>query len=436
MFRRNIESNFLNWKTSSIRKPLIVRGARQVGKTSIIRKFAKENFDNLVEINLEKSDQYELFKNVGSVDEFIKKAEFYTKQEVVEGETLLFIDEIQESIEVMKLLRFFAEEKPKIHLIVAGSLLEAKMEGKWNVPVGRVEYMYLYPLTFFEFLDAIGEGNLKDDIENTKLLLEKHFKDYLIIGGMPEAVFAFSKSGNFTKVQQIQDRLSVSYAEDIDKYSKASERKYIQLVMKIGPKIAGSIYKYENFGDSGYRGREIREATSILEKVLLLKEVLSINSVNLPLIHKTKRAKKMIWLDIGIVNFVNNISLDILQGRYKGRIMEQFVGQTLLARGLRRSVDLVYWSRNKDEGNAEVDFCFQYKNKIVGVEVKSGSTKNLKSLFSMVDIGGDVVIPVRVSWDPFGIENYKYNGKKYKILSVPFYLLEKIDEFLETLKTA
>ena len=115
--------------------------------------------------------------------------------------------------------------------------------------------------------------------------------------------------------------------------------------------------------------------------------------------------------------------------------MEQFVGQTLVARGLRRTLDLTYWARNKDEGSAEVDFCFQHQNKIVGLEVKSGNTKNLKSLFSMMDLGGDKVIPVRVSWDGLGVEEYQYSGKKYKILSVPFYLLERIDEFLASLNT-
>ena len=135
------------------------------------------------------------------------------------------------------------------------------------------------------------------------------------------------------------------------------------------------IFTNENFGDAGYRGREINEAIKLLQKVMLLKEVQSINSINLPLTYKIKRAKKMIWLDIGIVNFANNINLDILKGEYKGRMMEQFVGQTLIANGLRRSVDLAYWSRNKDEGSAEVDFCFQYNDKIIGLEVKSGNSK-------------------------------------------------------------
>lgn len=331
----------------------------------------------------------------------------------------------------MKLLRFFAEEKPNLHLIVAGSLLEAKTAGKWSVPVGRIEYMYLYPMTFFEYLEAIGEGGLKDDLKIGHELLKRHLNNYLLVGGMPEAAASFVASGSFIKVQEIHQRLLAAYEEDIGKYARNSERKYLQLVMNFGPKIAGGTYKYENFGDSQYHGREIREAFSLLQKVMLLKEIPAINSVNLPFIHKDKRAKKMIWLDTGLANFANDIHIDILKGEYKGRIMEQFVGQELLARGFRRSVDLVYWSRNKDEGSAEVDFCRQYNDKIIGLEVKSGNSKNLKSLFSMIDIGGDKVIPVRSSWDELRVEKYRYNGKSYKILSIPFYLLERIDELVE-----
>ena len=430
MFGRKIESKLRDWRSSVVRKPLILRGARQVGKTSIVRKFAEENFDNFLEINLENKDQKEYFGEAKNVDDFVKRVEFFTKKKITEGKTLLFIDEIQESVDSLNLLRFFAEEKPNLHLIAAGSLLEAKMYGKWNVPVGRVEYMYLYPMTFFEFLGAIGQEQLADDPKTTHSLLVKHLIDYLLVGGMPEAVLSFVNDGGFATVQEVHERLTVSYAEDIDKYASPTERKYLQLIMNFGPKIAGSVYKYENFGDSEYRSREVREAINLLQRVMLLREVPSINSINLPFVLKLKRAKKMVWLDVGIVNFTNNAQFDLLKGEYGGKSMEQFVGQTLVAGGFRRGVELVYWSRNKDEGSAEVDFCFQHGNKIVGLEVKSGNTKNLKSLFSMIDIGGDKVIPVRVSWDQFGVERYKYSGKEYKILSIPFYLLERVEKFL------
>ncbi|MEK7168679.1 MAG: AAA family ATPase [Patescibacteria group bacterium] len=438
MFTRNIEKDLKEWKISTIRKPLILRGARQVGKTSVVRKFASENFDNLVEINLEQESQKEFLEGADNVDEFIRRSEILTNEIVICGKTLFFIDEIQESLEALKLLRFFAEEKPDLHLIVAGSLLEAKMSGIWSVPVGRIEYMYLYPMTFSEFLKALGEERYIEgnNFEISHDTLLNNLKNYLLVGGMPEAVSSFVKDNSFIKVQNVHGRLIHSYEDDLPKYSTVLKKKYLELVMDFGPKIAGGIYKYDNFGGSSYKSREVSDAIYMLSKVLLLKEIPSINSINLPIIPKYKRAKKMIWLDVGIVNFANRITTEILKGEYKGRIMEQFVGQTLLAKGLRRREDVVYWSRNKDEGSAEVDFCFQHEDKIVGIEVKSGNTKNLKSLFSMINIGGDIVLPVRVSWDKLGIEKYQHSGKNYKILNIPFYLLDRIYEFLNTLKTA
>lgn len=433
MFKRTIEKELIRWKESPIRKPLILRGARQVGKTSIVRKFAEENFDNFVEINLEKPDYKKIFKNVDTVSEFILKAETVSKKHINEGVTLLFIDEIQESIDVLNLLRFFAEDKPNLHVIAAGSLLEAKLLDGWKIPVGRVDYKYLYPMTFFEYLESIEEIELLKKPESTTYLLEKHFKDYLLIGGMPEAVYSFTTQKNLGFVKTVHERLISSYNDDIDKYAKDFEKKYLQLIMNYGPLIAGSIYKYENFGDSEYRGREIREAIDSLQRIMLLKEIPSINSTNMPFIPKLKRGKKMIWLDIGIVNHVNNTQLDIMSGNYKGRMMEQYVGQTLLSSGLNNKFYLYYWAKNKDEGSAEVDFCFQHKDKIVAIEVKSGATKEMKSLFSMIDTGGETILPIRISWDKLGIENYQHNNKKYKILSIPFYLLENWQELINLL---
>ena len=222
-----------------------------------------------------------------------------------------------------------------------------------------------------------------------------------------------------------------AYENDIGRYAKGRvEKKYLELVMEYAPRLAGGLFKYENFGESGYRSREIGEAVLRLEQVRLLTQVRAINSTSLPLMYKDKRAKKMIWLDVGMVNFVNNAYQEIVSGGYKGKIMEQIVGQTLIAGGTRRPAELGYWARNRDEGSAEVDFCWQYEDRVVGLEVKSGNTREMKSLFSMVDRDLGKVIPVRVSWDKLGTEKYKYSGREYKVLSLPFYLLERWKEFV------
>lgn len=440
MLERKIEKELVAWKSDSGRKPLIIRGARQVGKTSLIRKFGKEHYQEVVEINLEKKEQWRIFDRVESVADMLKSISLTMGKRVETGRTLLFIDEIQESKNVMELLRFFSEERPDLHVITAGSLLEAKMGTGWIIPVGRVDYLNLYPLTFFEYVKAIGKTELVDELSRIKLRDEtpwadfaiELYREYVLMGGMPEVVASCAKSQDFPGVKKVFSRLITAFEDDIGRYAKGSvEKKYLELVMEYAPRVAGGLFKYENFGESGYRSREIGEAVLRLEQVKLLTQVRAINSTSLPLIYKDKRAKKMIWLDTGMVNFVNDAYQEIVSGGYKGKIMEQVVGQTLIAGGTRRPVELGYWARNRDEGSAEVDFCLQHGNRVVGMEVKSGNTREMRSLFSMVDSGFGKVIPVRVSWDNLGREKYKHNGKEYDILSLPFYLLERWEDLVE-----
>ena len=438
MFERNLEKELKTWKDSPIRKVLIVRGARQVGKTSVIRKFGLAHFDQLVEINLEQREQRQWFDGVLSIDDFATRVELYMKKELKDQHTLLFIDEVQESSSVLELLRFFAEERPRLHVIVAGSLLEVKMTRKWRVPVGRVEYMYLYPLTFFEYLTATGQSQWRSYAEKLKIgekiigseKLKKIFLEYMLVGGLPEAVDSIVKRQGIGAVKEIQERLQSAYGDDISNYARYAEKKYLELAMMAAPKLAGGLFKYENMGESGYRGREIREAVDTLERIMLLTQVNAINTTTVPLFPKPKRAKKMIWLDIGLVNLANKSHETVFEGTYQGRLMEQVVGQTLVAGGVRKKTEVYYWARNRDEGSAEVDFCIQSGNHVVGIEVKSGNTREMKSLFSMIESNHGNVIPVRVSWDKLGIEKYKYSGKEYKIVSLPFYLLERWEEFI------
>jgi predicted AAA+ superfamily ATPase len=438
MFDRNMEKDFINWKGNAYRKPLILRGARQVGKTSLIRKFGLENFDQLIEVNLEKRDQRQLFDQATSVDDFMKRINLLFDQTVVPGTTLLFIDEIQESKNVMELLRFFAEEKPELHVMAAGSLLEAKIGRDWSIPVGRVEYRYLYPLTFFEYLKARKKTALLEAVETIQLgdlfayggLAGELFKEYVTVGGMPEVVKSFIETGDYSQTRAIFNRLQTAYLDDIGKYSKSKENnKYLELVLEYGPRVAGTIFKYENFGGSNYRSREMGDAVQTVEKVMLLKQVLAVNSTFLPITPKNIRPKKMIWLDVGLANFVNNAYREMLVGEYQGKIMEQVVGQSLLAGATTRPFDLFYWSKDRDEGSAEVDFCFQHQSRLVGMEIKSGNVSQMKSLFSLGSIDPTVSL-VRVSWDDLKNETWKFSGKEYKVLSIPFYLIDRWQDFL------
>ena len=439
MFDREIEKELAKWKVNPYRKPLIIRGARQVGKTSVARKFGQENFDQIIEINLEKRDQLQLFDQAVSVDDFLRRINLVFDKEIIPGSTLLFIDEIQESKNVMQLLRFFAEEKPELHVMAAGSLLEARIDESWSIPVGRVEYRYLYPMTFFEYLKAKGKTALLESLQEVHLgenfpygdLACELFKEYLIVGGMPEVVRSFMDTADYGQIKAIFNRLQVAYMDDIRKYSRPrGSSKYLELILEQGSRLAGTIFKYENFGGSSYHSREIGEAIQTIEKVMLLKQVLAVNSVSLPVMPKTNRPKKMIWLDVGLVNNINNVYQEVLSGKYQGSMMEQIVGQSLLASGADKPMELYYWARDKQEGSAEVDFCFQNQTKLVGLEVKSGNVSKMKSLFSMADLNKEITL-MRVSWEDIGKETIKYAGKEYTVLSLPFYLIDRCREFLD-----
>lgn len=437
MFKRKLEQELTVWKNMPGRKPLILRGARQVGKTSLIRQWAKEKFTQCVEVNLEKKDQFNIFNAASSVADFLKRVKLVIGQDIIEGQTLLFIDEIQESKNVLELLRFFAEEKPGLHLITAGSLLEAKLGDDWTIPVGRIDYRYLYPLTFFEFLQAIGQDSLIQNLQSAQwgeklageTLAQEWFREYVIIGGMPEVVARWSQNKDYLAAQQVLTRLQTAYSEDIGKYSQGAERKYLELVMEIGPRLAGGLFNYHNFGESGYRSREIGEAVRKVEQVMLLRQIMAVNSTILPLTRKYKRFKKLVWLDVGLVNEAHNNYQELLAGGFKGKIMEQIVGQTLIANGSSQLQEVYYWARNRDEGSAEVDYCVQLQNKLIAIEVKSGGVREMKSLFSLLQ-SDPKVIPVRVSWEPLGVEKYKHDGHQYEVRSIPFYLLERWPELL------
>jgi len=324
-------------------------------------------------------------------------------------------------------------------LLQQGSLLEAKIDKSWSMPVGRIDYKYIYPMTFFEYLQARKKTALLESLKNIKLgdqfefgdLASDLFKDYIVIGGMPEVLNSYINTGNYDEVKTILNRLHTAYVDDIRKYSRSNrDNKYLEQVVEHGAKMAGSLFKYENFGGSSYRSREMAEAVHTVEKVMLLRQVMAFSSTKLPIIPKSKRPKKMIWLDIGLVNFINNAYKEIITGEYRGKIMEQVVGQSLIAGGVNKQIDLYYWAKERVEGNAEVDFCIQHGTKLVGIEIKSGSISKMRSLFSMGSSDKDIIL-VRICWDSLKVETYKFSDQIYKLLSIPFYLVDRLTELVD-----
>ena len=443
MFNRDILEYLAEWRLKKARKPLVLRGARQVGKTYAVLTFAKQYFTDFVHINLEKAEHYELFRETNTIAEFEKIADVVLKKKIIPGKTLVFIDEIQNAPNLIALLRFFYEERPDLHVIAAGSLLEVKIKKEGlSMPVGRVEYAYVYPLTFFEFLGAKKENQLLDFLKNVKIkdaipsaiherALEV-FYDYTLIGGMPEIVSLYLENSSQEELNSAYSSLLTAYAEDIYKYASSAQAKYLRHVLEQAPYFAGERITYEKFGGSDFRSREMGEAFDVLEKTMLVRQVKATKSLRLPLIGQKKQAKKLLYLDSGLVNFKNNlqaqyIKLGDLNDLYRGKIAEQIVGQNIIAGERHSEQDLYYWAKEKSSTSAEVDFCAVSEGKIIGIEVKSGHTGKLKSLLSFAGSVEEGKL-VRIYNGPLREEVITISGTKYKLNSLPFYLVNRVFE--------
>lgn len=447
MFNRKIEKNLLEWKNKSNRRPLILRGARQTGKTTIVRKFAKQ-FSNFIELNLEKDSVRRIFSEVRDIKDVVQSIEGITNKKVIPNETLLFIDEIQNSITAIKLLRYFYEELPELHVVSAGSLLEVRMKNVgWSFPVGRVEFLHLYPVTFDEFLLALGEEILLEELMKcgvtATLQLLLHDKllgllaDYMIIGGMPGAVKEYISSRNFITVRQLHENLFLSIKEDFSKYSKVSEVEYLKLVWDKIPFEIGSRIKYSRLAGSDMYAKGVSNAFNVLHEAMLVERIFPTTCTVLPLVKKTKAAPKILPLDIGLCTYVLNLTRDqvmekIINSSYSGALTEIFVGQELLAIDSHNRNEFYFWIREEKGASSELDFLVPINNKLVPIEVKSGSHGSLKSMHQFLN----------KSKSSFGVRIY--NGSlssdnclvslpdkhkiKVELLSLPVYLTFRLVE--------
>lgn len=435
-FNRKIIGYLKQWKEKKNRKPLIVRGARQVGKTSAILLFAKKHFDYIVNINLEKTEHKRLFSRESTREEFEKIITTYFNIPLVDGKTILFIDEIQELPYIIRLLRFFWEERPGLHIIAAGSLFEVKLiQQNIPLPVGRIEFAYLNPLNFFEYLEAMGEMNLLKYLNNfnskekipggihDKLI--NLFHEYVLVGGMPEAVKVYAATKNIQEVNNIYSNLFTSFKDDIYKYSSRASSKYLDFILEQSPLSAGLSITYEKFAGSVYKSRELHNAFDTLSQAMLLYQVRATKSHGLPLIPNQKKPPKLLFLDIGLVNFQMGIQTELLQLKeltsfYQGRIAEQVVGQNLLSSFVSSPPNLFYWYKGKGS-EAEVDFSLVYKSKIIGIEVKSGKSGRLRSIYEFEkQIRSSKLLRIYSG-------EFKINKS---LISLPFYLMPRWEDFV------
>ncbi len=432
MFQRNIMDVLRVWAEKDSRKPLILRGARQVGKTTVVKEFGKE-FDSFLYLNLENRLARELFNARDDVNDTLTAIYMFCNQRKAEGRTLLFIDEVQHSPQAVALLRYFYEEIPELYVIAAGSLLESLINTRISFPVGRVEYMALRPCSFVEFLGAIGEEALGDAVARVRMPTGLHgktmqlFNTYTLIGGMPEAVASYARNRDLVALGEIYETLLIGFIDDIEKYSRNDTMtKVLRLLITAGWKYAAETIRFQGFAGSTYRSREMSEAFRVLERTMLMELVYPTTGFTVPLLPDYKKSPKLIWLDTGMVNYSAKVQKEVFGAddifdAWRGKIAEHVVAQELSTSDSRVSHKRHYWVRGKKGATAEVDFIVQHEGMLIPVEVKSGHNSKLKSLHIYMD-GNSHDIAVRVWGNPFSIDDVKTPaGKKFRLYNVPFY---------------
>jgi predicted AAA+ superfamily ATPase len=439
---RHIEMELLRWKSSGSRKPLILRGARQVGKTFVVDQFSK-HFKHYISLNLERPRERKLFETVNTGKELFERILLYKGVHVEEKETLLFIDEIQNSSDAIRSLRFLYEDLQHLRVIAAGSLLEvfARKEG-FSFPVGRVQNRFMYPVNFLEYLEhknpPLAEKLLNLDLTlHTDLhdILMTHFYRYAFIGGMPEAVSVFLESGSYSQAREVYDAIYMGYNEDVEKYASLARSSYLTHVLEHAPAHSGERVTYEKFGDSFYKSREMKEAFDTLGKALIVYRAKPTSSVRLPILEKLRKAPKIFFLDTGLVNFrigfkeffSERQSLSIV---YQGRIAEQVVAQEIISKTC-QPPSLHFWI--KEKGEAEVDFLYPFRDLVIPIEVKSGAFGKLKSLFLFME-KSDHPFALRVYSGENRVDRLQLpSGKHFFLHSLPFYFLPRLDEIISGL---
>ena len=421
----------------------MIRGARQVGKTTLIRTFAK-SYQNAIVLNLERKDDlryFEDFEDVETIVEALFLANRIPSSAI--GKTLLFIDEIQESPKAIQLLRYFYEDIPELHVISAGSLLEFAMRKVHSFPVGRVEFLYLHPLNFQEYLEAIGEQELLNQLKTVPIkpvahkLLMDAFHRYAIIGGMPEVVKTDVQQRSLSDLPRVYESIWGTYKNDVEKYtSNDTERKIIKHLMDTSPLYLDERIKFQGFGNSNYKSREVGEAFRTLDDAKIVRLIYPTTDINPPLKSDLKKSPRLQLLDTGLVNYSLGIQAEMLamqdlNNAYKGAVIPHLVTQELISLQSISAQTPNFWVREKAQSSAEVDLLYSYQDLIIPIEIKSGSTGSLKSLHQFID-AVDHPYAIRMYAGAFNVEKaITPNKKPYLLMNLPYYAGTSLPQYIE-----
>ena len=402
--KRIIAEKLMAWRDSSARQPLVVRGARQVGKTYSVLEFGRSAFSGHVHhVDLElRRDAHAAFGDDISPDVVLRRLQVILGIEVVPGRDLLFIDEIQACPRAITSLRYFHESMPQLHVAAAGSLLEFAL-GDDSFPVGRVQPLYMRPLTFVEYLWAMGNEAAADMVtagpgavdSAIHAALLARLREYLFVGGMPAAARAFVGSGVLADAFAVQDSIVATYRDDFGKYGVRVDKDCIDEVLRAVARSAGRQIKYARLAE-GFRGSTVKRCFDLLAAARVVERVPAASPAGLPLGASPDTVRfKATFLDVGLMQRLNGMPHDVdlvtanLMGLYDGALAEQFVGQELRATlaGHPGGDGLYYWTRVGEApgATAEVDYLTTIGGRIVPIEVKSGPAGRLRSMHVLLE---------------------------------------------------
>lgn len=450
MYRKAIEY-LKEWSARKNRKPLIIKGARQTGKTYLVRHFCTEHSFTLVEINFEENPGYRDFFISNDPVKIIQLIEIKVNQSIDIEKTILFLDEIQSAPEIFPTLRYFHEKLPRLRVITAGSLLEFLLEEHtFSMPVGRVEYLFLGPMTFEEFLKAGNRYKLYEFLLDYSIGQEMPvsihnelisiFKQFLITGGMPEVIDTFMRTNSFRQCDIIKQSIISTYQEDFNKYGKKTDTYLLQKIFQKFPLLIGKKIIYAHI-DNEEKSKNMEKALHMLELAHVIFRVYHTAANGIPPGAEINyKYAKAIFLDVGLlcrllglslVDFENANDLILINS---GAICEQFIGQHLLyLNDFYRKPDLYCWMREKSQSSAEVDYIISHGTSIIPIEIKAGKTGSLKSLQVFLQ-EKKYNLAVRFNTD---LPSLLATGtsipgpeQKFKLLSLPLYLVEQINRIL------
>ncbi len=452
--KRLIDKYLLEWASRNNHKPLLLRGARQVGKSTAVQELSKK-FDSFVEINFEKQPKYKaLFKDDLDVKRIVPQISAMYGTSIKPGKTLLFLDEIQECPQAIMALRFFKEDMPELHVIAAGSLLEFALKQLPTFGVGRIHSMFMYPMTFDEFLDANGqqlliEARNQASVDNPlpeplhdKLL--ELLRTYILVGGMPEAVKTWVKYHDFVRCQEVQDDIVVTYEDDFTKYKKNVDPILLRQTLRSAAVQATKKFVYSKVG-SDYKTAEVKKSIELLALAGIIHPVIHTDANGLPLgSEEDKSYQKILLIDTGLMLRLLNMSLgdiselttQILTASAadlvnKGPMAELIVGLEMLhhkSPNIRH--DLYYWVRHAKNSQAEVDYISNYLQVVVPIEVKANTQGGMKSLWSFMR-DKKLHFAIRCSMENFGKFDYVDNEDNAEVRHVwicPIYAISQMDE--------